>query len=189
MGRAEPSVTLGLFWENKFKEKTAVHQQLWERREKYERSSPVGTRVSAEGGQELLLEWSRSFLQVRRDYSGAGSSSVAYRHHTEQISTCHRGAHSVAVDVAWRRPLPMEGLCGNRLRPEWSLQWDRRPKGAAACSEPCGAAPERWACGMEPVGSLWGSVQEEQHSMRDTYMEQGQRLIPRTALVLNHQKV
>lgn len=83
----------------------------------------------------------------------------------------------------------MEGLCGNRLRPEWSLQWDRRPKGAAACSEPCGAAPERWACGMEPVGSLWGSVQEEQHSMRDTYMEQGQRLIPRTALVLNHQKV
>ena len=76
-------------------------------------------------------------------------------HHTEQISTCHRGAHSVAVDVAWRRPLPMEGLCRNRLRPEWSLQWDRRPRGAAACSEPCGAAPERWACGMELCWSLW----------------------------------
>ena len=48
------------------KGRSAAQQHLKERSEKWEISSPVGRKVSAEGGHEVLQAWSRSSLQLRR---------------------------------------------------------------------------------------------------------------------------
>lgn len=83
---------------------SAVHLQLGEGGERWGRSGHAAPRVSIEGGQEVLQEWSSSSLWPRRGPRGAGCPPAAYRHRAEHISTCSQGgALGATVDGDWRK--------------------------------------------------------------------------------------
>lgn len=66
IARAEPRVTLGVLWERFQKGKNCCTRATgWEEGENGRQNS-AATKVSAEGGQEMLQEWSRSSLQPGR---------------------------------------------------------------------------------------------------------------------------
>lgn len=94
------------------KRKSAVQEQLGERNKKCKTKSPADTKASAEGGQEVLQVWSRSFLKCRRGPQWSMGSVLLHlscctvllqpmEHHTEQTSMCsHGGVYCAALDVA-----------------------------------------------------------------------------------------
>lgn len=141
--------------------------------------SEICERNSAEGGQEVLQVWSRSFLKCRRGPQWSMGSVLLHlscctvllqpmEHHTEQTSMCsHGGVYCAALDVAWSRRQPWKAASeagpGPELRPREPMVEQRK-----------GVRRKQWQrenvmCWLQPLVRvplhhsilLWGGVRAQ----------------------------
>jgi len=151
------------------------------------RENPAATMINAEGGQELLQVWSRSFMQHRRGpwWNRLSLCSPCTPCGAQRSPRCSSGCG--LTEAAAHGEGPARSDFGPELQPtDRSLQWNMRSGKAAACGDLCwsSALLKGWPCGTEPYwSSTWRAAACEkpvQEQFEDRilwerpHMEQGQ---------------